>query len=227
MKIVILLAVSLSWAAAQVSLTDVYLPVLLRSKSGLVTQMVRQIEQTRTVMSSTLNAEFVKFMAAIEGAHQFAVQETAALDEYFVGVSDECLAGAPTTVPEILVTADDYLGQCVSSLVGQSDEIVANYLNLIEGYRSSANDLNLLFARDYFKSPAEVFTWDMYVEAAEAIRRTAIQWDNVGSVTLYRTRAEARDQLEAINQSLFKCIMDMKEFVATELGFVYLYLWTC
>lgn len=227
MKIVILLVLSLSWAAVQVSGNETLVRLLLQSKTSLVNQMERQIDQTRSVISTTSNGEFVKFMGDIEEAHKFAIEETAAFVKSFAGYSDECVAGAPITTSQVLINANDYLDECVSGLLAEGDAMVNKYLELVEGYRSSANDLNLLFARDYFKSPEKVFTTEMFLEASAAIRAKAVLWDNVDSLALFKARSEAQGQLGVINDALSKCSMDMKEYIATELGFINLYLWDC
>lgn len=224
---VILLALSLSLAALQVTCNEALLRVLFAEKNGLVNQMEHQIGQARSVISSTTMAEFSKFIADIQEAHKFAIFETTAFLKFFQGYSEECLAGGPNgeSVEEILRTADDFLNECVIAVIAGGEEIEQRYQESIDESWTKATDTNLLFARNYFKSPEKVFTTALFAETSQSTRQNAIIWDNVESLELYELREhQPKVDLRAMNESLYKCIMDMKEVVATSIGQSFMYV---
>lgn len=224
---VILLALSLSLIAVQVTCNESLLRVLFAEKNGLVNQMEHQIGQARAVISSTTTGEFNNFIADLQEAHKFALFETAEYLKFFEGYSEECLAGGPNgeSVEEILRTADDFLNECVKAVIADGEEIEKRYQDNIDDYLTKATDTNLLFARNYFKSPEKVFTTALFVETSQATHQNAIIWDNVESLQLYESREhQPKEDLRAMNESLHKCIMDMKEVVATSLGQSFLYV---
>lgn len=227
MKIVIPLVLSLAWAAVQVSCNEALMRVLLERRSALVNQMEQQIGRSTTLLSASSTVELVKFMEDIQEANKFANSETGSLARYQNGYSDSCLGAAPTNIPEIIATADDFLSECVQLIVEQVEEMEANHLETIEEHRSIANELNLLFARDYFKSPEKVFTNEFFSETYDLLQQKAILWDNVDSVQLHHKRTEMGSKFDSIDQALDKCVMDMKEIVGTEIGRNFLYLWKC
>lgn len=214
-----------SWTT--VSANEAMVRYLLNSKASLINQMQHQIQRARLDISAGLSAALEKYTAEIEEARRFATDETAWIATYMNGVSDECLAEFPTTVPEILSTADNFLQQCIRLAVDQGEEIDRTYLDAIEGFQFSVNDVNLLFARDYFKRPEKVFTTDLYAEVMEDTRAKAIVWDNMDSIALYERRRAAATEVSRTDSAVHECIMDMKEFVATEIGRVFLYSWNC
>lgn len=227
MKLLILLALGVSCAVVQVSCNEVMLRYLLSSKTALVTQMEQQIGRTRSVMSSTTTGQLWKFIANIDEAHKFATYETESFAGHMEAWSEACLAGAPTTIQEILITSNGLLDQCIQSVLDQVMEIEQTYGNSLEDYRTAANDLNLIFARDYFKKPETVFTTELFMEAYQTIRTKAILWDNVDSIDLYSQNKVHVNKFTEVDSSLYGCVMAMKEFVGTEIGRLYLYSWNC
>lgn len=228
MKIILFSVGLLSLAALQVSGNEVLVRALLNAKTGLVSQMEHQIAQGRAVISSTVTGEFNNFIADIQEAHQFARKETGSFAEYMSAISDEeCLSGIPITIQQILEMSDEFLSQCVESVIEQGEELEQKYQAVLEDYRVNATAYNLAFARDYFKSPEKVFTQSLYEEAFRRNQQEAILWDNVHSLSLYAMRQEPRGELQVLNDSLYTCIMDMKEFIGTKIGSIFLYFWKC
>lgn len=188
-------------------------------------QMGHQVGSVSGQIVTETSRELVKFIGDIEEAHKFALEETASFGKYMEGASDACLAGLPTTIPQILNTADDFLVRCVDLVAAQGEEIERNYTESFQGYYAGAYDLNVLFARDYFKRPEEVLSTALYNQLRTSNQQKAIFWDNVDSINLYNMRQQG--ELESVDDNLNKCILDMKEFVATELGRIFLYFWDC
>lgn len=223
MRVILLL--SLLLAIGQVRCNDTLLRVLLSGRTKLFTQMEQQIAQARSLIGATTSGELNKFIADIQEAHKFALDETRSYAKYLEGYSEACLANAPNTMDEILQVADNFLNDCVSSVIAEGEEIEKRFQDALEDYRGQAVDLNLVFARNYFKNPEKVFTVELFSGLYETNTESAIQWDNVGSMQLYGMRQEPKADLELLNDKLYKCIMDMKEHVATEIGRNFLYFW--
>lgn len=222
----ILLILSLS-TLSLVSCNELLVRTLLSAKTGLVTQMEHQIGQTRSVISSSLTNEFNNFVADVQEAHKFARVETESFAKYMEGASAECLANLPTNIEEILSNADEHLNQCMQTAIVAGSELDRKYATILEDYRANSTAYNLLFARDFFKRPEDVFKVALFAELYKEYSDKAIIWDNVESLNLYSMRQIPRDELQTINDSLYKCIMDMKEMIGTELGRIFLYFWDC
>lgn len=220
MKIIILLGLSLSWAAVQVSCNKAFLGYLLNQKATLVTQMEKQIEGARSFASVTASGELVKFIADIDEANKFARDETTMFAQLYGDTTNPCLNLA---ISQIILSSEQLVNDCVQSVIADSEGVDLRQLEAFEAYRSSANDINLLFARDYFKQPEKVLTPSLFNEVWAATRQRAILWDNVESMDLYKMRRELSMQLTTTDNVLYKCIMDMKGFVGTEIGRYFLF----
>lgn len=201
---------------------------LLGLKSSWVNQVEQQVGTTRSVVSSGRISEFGKHVADIGEAIQFAHDEVDRLSTLLMDLDEECEANLPATPQSIRTSANDFMAKCVDlALNTAGEDVEEKYFEAIEGYRTTAMDWNFIFSRDLFKTPMYLYSLSFVVEMANMADAMAIRWDNVDSMDLYNLRAESKAALEPIGPALYSCIMDFKEFIATEYGRVFLYLWEC
>lgn len=180
-----------------------------------------------TTIEASTRHSYAQFMADIQETYRFAVEETDRIERYIQDLEPDCEANLPTSRAQILEKANEYIGTCLD-LVTVGTELRDQYLrDSMEDYRNNATDINAAFIPDFFDSQSGFVTAAHRTQLSELINQKAVIWDNVDSVSLYNVRQEAVSYLEPLDEQLNACLLDTKQFVATEFGSIYLYLWEC